>query len=132
MKFLRLAFLLLLGGFHATSPAAPGDPAPTDRPRLQIINGSAQTVDVFWLRSVTERVPHGSVAPGAIGRSRITGGGGTGRVKPAQDKEEGEAEEFHDFPAGSAGRGPLRPGERKTPRMASPAAGAIRTPRSRW
>lgn len=34
------------------------------RPRLQILNGSAQTVDLFWLKSDTERVPNGSVAPG--------------------------------------------------------------------
>jgi hypothetical protein len=33
-------------------------------PRLQIINGSNQTVDVFWLKSATERVPNGSVGPG--------------------------------------------------------------------
>ena len=65
MKSLRLALLVLLGGFHATSPAAPGDPGATARPRLQIINGSAQPVDIFWLKSETERVPNGSVAPGA-------------------------------------------------------------------
>ncbi|HXG48850.1 MAG TPA: hypothetical protein VNO52_14600 [Methylomirabilota bacterium] len=35
-----------------------------ERPKLQIINGSAQTVDVFWLKSDTERVSNGSVAPG--------------------------------------------------------------------
>ena len=38
--------------------------AETPRARLQIINGSAQPVDVFWLKSDTERVPNGSVAPG--------------------------------------------------------------------
>ena len=32
--------------------------------RLQIINGSAQPVDGLWLKSDTERVPNGSVAPG--------------------------------------------------------------------
>ena len=35
-----------------------------DRPKLQIINGSPQQVDVFWLKSDTERVPNGSIAPG--------------------------------------------------------------------
>ena len=35
-----------------------------ERPRLQIINGSPQPIDVFWLKSDTERVPNGSVAPG--------------------------------------------------------------------
>lgn len=34
------------------------------RPALQIINGSDGTVDIFWLKSATERVPNGSVAPG--------------------------------------------------------------------
>ncbi len=38
--------------------------AEAPRARLQIINGSAQPVDVFWLKSDTERVPNGSVAPG--------------------------------------------------------------------
>jgi hypothetical protein len=40
---------------------AAGDVA---RPKLQIINGSAERVDVFWMKSETERVPNGSVAPG--------------------------------------------------------------------
>jgi hypothetical protein len=31
---------------------------------LQIINGSSQSIDIFWLKSDTERVPNGSVAPG--------------------------------------------------------------------
>jgi hypothetical protein len=35
-----------------------------ERPRLQILNGSPQTIDVFWMKSDTERVPNGSVAPG--------------------------------------------------------------------
>jgi len=35
-----------------------------ERPKLQFINGSAQTMDVFWLKSDTERVSNGSVAPG--------------------------------------------------------------------
>ncbi len=39
------------------------EPGPT-RPRLQIINGSSQPIDIFWLKSDTERVPNGSVAPG--------------------------------------------------------------------
>jgi hypothetical protein len=35
-----------------------------ERPRLQILNGSKQALDLFWLKSDTERVPNGSVAPG--------------------------------------------------------------------
>jgi len=34
------------------------------RPTLQIINGSSQPIDIFWLKLDTERVPNGSVAPG--------------------------------------------------------------------
>jgi hypothetical protein len=45
--------------------ALAGAPArAAERPRLQILNGSPQTVDLFWLKSDTERVPNGSVAPG--------------------------------------------------------------------
>jgi hypothetical protein len=35
------------------------------RPKLQIINGSSQPVTIFWLKSENERVPNGTVAPGA-------------------------------------------------------------------
>jgi hypothetical protein len=41
-----------------------GDAFSEARPRLQIINGSPQAVDVFWLKSATERIPNGSLAPG--------------------------------------------------------------------
>ena len=34
------------------------------RPKLQFINGSKQTIDVYWLETPAERVPNGSVAPG--------------------------------------------------------------------
>jgi hypothetical protein len=34
------------------------------RPALQIINGGNGTVDVFWLKSKTERISNGSVEPG--------------------------------------------------------------------
>jgi hypothetical protein len=35
-----------------------------ERPRLQVINGSQQTIDLFWLKSDSEKVMNGSVAPG--------------------------------------------------------------------
>jgi hypothetical protein len=38
--------------------------APAARPRLQIINGSKQIIDIFWLKSDTERVANGTVEPG--------------------------------------------------------------------
>jgi hypothetical protein len=47
--------LLLAATLHA---------AETPRPKLQFINGSTQAVDVFWIKSDTERVPNGTVAPG--------------------------------------------------------------------
>ena len=34
------------------------------RPKLQIINGSSGTIDLFWLKNNSERVPSGSVEPG--------------------------------------------------------------------
>lgn len=37
---------------------------PVGRPQLQIINGSSQTADIFWLESPTKRVPNGSLEPG--------------------------------------------------------------------
>ena len=48
--------------FSALLPAIAEPDAP--RPKLQIINGSKETIDIFWLKSATERVPNGSVAPG--------------------------------------------------------------------
>jgi uncharacterized protein (DUF885 family) len=35
-----------------------------ERPRLQILNGTDAPIDIFWLKSDTERVPNGTVAPG--------------------------------------------------------------------
>lgn len=59
----RLCFMIwaLLMVCAATAGAA--EPSQV-RPRLQIINGSSGTVDLFWLKSETERVPNGSVEPG--------------------------------------------------------------------
>ena len=37
--------------------------AGAQRPRLQIINGSEQTLEIFWLKSATEREPNGTVEP---------------------------------------------------------------------
>jgi hypothetical protein len=51
----------VLLAFGATSPAAETAQA---RPTLQIINGSTQPLDIFWLKSDAERVPNGSLAPG--------------------------------------------------------------------
>ena len=45
-------------------PCLAADAPMRARPKLQIVNGSAQPVDLFWLKSDTERVPNGSLAPG--------------------------------------------------------------------
>jgi hypothetical protein len=55
-----LAALLLAPLAAAHAADAPQLP----RPKLQIINGSTQTVDVLWLKSDAERVLKGPVAPG--------------------------------------------------------------------
>jgi hypothetical protein len=38
--------------------------AALDRPKLQIINGTTQVVDVFWINEKGERIPNGTVPPG--------------------------------------------------------------------
>ena len=58
MRPLRRIPLALLATLLVTPVPA------NERPRLQILNGSAQPVDLFWLKSDTEKVPNGSVAPG--------------------------------------------------------------------
>ena len=52
----------LLAGVLATA----ADVSAPARPKLQIINGSNETVDVFWLKSATERISNGSIAPGRL------------------------------------------------------------------
>ncbi len=58
LAFAAALLLAPLAVLHAA-----GVPPPA-RPKLQFINGSSQTIDIFWLKSDTERVPNGSVAPG--------------------------------------------------------------------
>ena len=55
----RLSLVVLAALLVLAEPCAA-----LDRPKLQVLNGTAQTVDVFWLRENGERVPNGSVAPG--------------------------------------------------------------------
>lgn len=56
---------VIVGIFSSTPVTGAADDAPRTRPRLQIINGSDQAIDIFWLKSDSERVPNGSVEPGA-------------------------------------------------------------------
>lgn len=62
--WLRPVIVAVVGLFVATAfgGQARADDAP--RPRLQIINGSQQPIDIFWLQTATQRVPNGSVEPG--------------------------------------------------------------------
>ena len=55
-----ISSLVLFAATATPALAAPDAP----RPKLQIINGSSETIDIFWLKSATERVPNGAVAPG--------------------------------------------------------------------
>jgi hypothetical protein len=43
-----------------------------DSPKLEIINGSDQVIDLFWLKSDSERVANGSVEPGKSTSIRTT------------------------------------------------------------
>ena len=45
-------------------PCRAADGPKSARPKLQILNGSSQSIDVFWLKSDIERVSNGSVGPG--------------------------------------------------------------------
>ena len=51
-------------GLLIAAAAAQTDVPNAPRPRLQIINGSSEPIDIFWLKSEGERVQTGSVAPG--------------------------------------------------------------------
>ncbi len=59
--------------------------AAAERPRLQIINGGPEPVDVFWIERDEQRVPQGTVPPGedtvittTIGHRFLVVGGGDG------------------------------------------------------
>ena len=54
----------LLAGMLVSVVGAQGNARKPPRPRLQIINGSSQPIDIFWLKTGSDRVPNGSVAPG--------------------------------------------------------------------
>jgi len=54
MKRLLLIASFLTSALHAA----------LDRPKLQIINGTTQVVEVFWINEKGERIPNGTVQPG--------------------------------------------------------------------
>ncbi len=58
-------FLTWFGGMATLTPVIGADrEGIVPRPRLQIINGSDQTIDIFWLKSDTERIRNAAVEPG--------------------------------------------------------------------
>lgn len=59
----RLLAFFLAATLHAAEPPSPKQKV-EGRPRLQILNGTSEPADIFWLKSETERVSNGSVAPG--------------------------------------------------------------------
>ena len=66
MKNITRVVLSIISGLLALSTVHVGAGDSTSaRPKLQIINGSDQTCDIFWLKSTTERVPNGAVKPGS-------------------------------------------------------------------
>ena len=46
------------------NPEASSPLANARRPVLQIINGSVQTIEVYWLKSADERIANGRIKPG--------------------------------------------------------------------
>jgi Mlc titration factor MtfA (ptsG expression regulator) len=58
------SLLVSCAWFGSTLVPLAASAAEPPRPKLQIINGSGQTVDVFWLKTDAERVSNGSIAPG--------------------------------------------------------------------
>ena len=66
LEFLPLLAVLLLVSVSALTSVigAPASAVESPRPKLQIINGSTQPIDIFWLKTDAERVANGSVAAG--------------------------------------------------------------------
>lgn len=65
MRCFRFLAILSLSAIALASSAADRVAGiETRRPKLQIINGSTQPIDVFWLKNDAERVPSGTVKVG--------------------------------------------------------------------
>ena len=58
-------FSMVLTLLSCAAFAAEGPTPDAPRPRLQVLNGSQQPVEVFWLKTDSERVTNGKIAPGA-------------------------------------------------------------------
>ena len=62
MNGMRLLVLIL--SVLSCRAALADAPAVQPRPQLQIINGSSQSIDIFWLNDQAERIPNGTLKPG--------------------------------------------------------------------
>ena len=63
-RIMKPNYFFLIIYLLATLPYCAADPPSFERPKLQILNGNRQPIDIFWLKSDAERVSNGSVAPG--------------------------------------------------------------------
>jgi hypothetical protein len=64
LRSVSLALVVFAGLLIPASKSGATEETAERRPKLQIINGSDQTVSIFWLKSGTEKIPNGSVEPG--------------------------------------------------------------------
>ncbi len=62
---MRIAVLGSLIACACCGSVTAQEPDSVPRPVLQIINGSTQPLDVFWLKSENERIPTGHLEPGS-------------------------------------------------------------------
>lgn len=64
LRSLFLTAWMILSAASMPAGNASSEAAQPPRPKLQIINGSSGTIDLFWLKNDSERVHSGSVEPG--------------------------------------------------------------------
>jgi hypothetical protein len=62
-KSLILLLIAFAGNFVTIQSVLAAEVEKRPRPRLQILNGTTQPVDIFWLKSESERLPNGTVKP---------------------------------------------------------------------
>jgi hypothetical protein len=64
IRKLAIVLSVIIGLIATNGVCGPGGLREASRPRLQILNGSEQTLDVYWLKTESERVLNGSIPPG--------------------------------------------------------------------
>jgi len=92
---IRLFILVsvLLPGYSLTCPKIIAQER-EQRPRLQLINGSDQVAEVFWLKNDNERVSNGKIEPGrdrtittTLGHRFVVSNGDTGKDITVESKQ---------------------------------------------